>query len=187
MAETQFQGGGPTWRVAAYAVCANRKALGDKYTIVPGHTNGSARFKTALARCPAGTVAYGTGAAVPSNGRIGLQMTRTSSPLDISRATGRADNNYSGSWALTSYAICAQPAGGLHAEATIAPGDALIHRCSSLTQVVAGPGGGGGLTDGGQVWLKTLYPHADNDVLVQMTGSLPDNQVLASPTCADRR
>jgi hypothetical protein len=37
------------------------------------------------------------------------------------------------------------------------------------------------------VWLKTLHPHADNDVLVQMTGSLPDNQVLASATCADRR
>ena len=79
--------------------------------IVPGVTEGSARFKTALARCPSGTVAYGTGAAVPSIGRIGLQMTRTSGPLDISRATGRADNNYSGSWTLTSYAIYARPAG----------------------------------------------------------------------------
>jgi hypothetical protein len=129
-------------RPAAHATSQARE-------IVPGVTEGSARFETALAGCPSGTVAYGTGAAVPSIGRIGLQMTRTSGPLDISRATARADNNYSGSWTLTSYAICARPAGGLHAEREIAPGDALIHRCSNLTQVVAGPGGGDGLTDGG--------------------------------------
>lgn len=196
-AETQFLTGGPDWRVDAYAVCADAKALGDKagkYRIVPaGNSKEQERnkFKTAEARCPAGTVAYGTGAFVPSNGRIGLQMTRTSTPLDISRATGRADDAYRPDprdppWVVTSYAICAQPAGGLHFDAELGPGNGLVHQCSNRSQVVAGPGGGGGLNDGGQVWLKSLYPHADNDVLVQMTGLFSDRQVLASPTCADR-
>ena len=188
-AATAGLSGGADWRVAAYAVCADKSALGadrGKYKIVPGSTQGSARFKTALARCPAGTVAYGSGAEVPQNGRIGLQMNRTSGPLDISRATGRTDNGaYSGSWTLTSYAICAQPAGGVHSEGTIGPGAFVTHHCAPGDSV-AGPGGGGGLVDGGPVWLKTLYPFSNFDVEVTMTGLLPDRQVLASPTCADR-
>jgi hypothetical protein len=112
-------------------------------------------------------------------------MTRTSGPLDISRATGRGDNAYSGSWTLTSYAICALPAGGIHSEATIAPGVFATHHCTPGDSV-AGPGGGGGLVDGGPVYLKVLYPFSNFDVEVQMTGFLPDRKVLASPTCADR-
>ena len=187
-AATAGLSGGADWRVAAYAVCADKDVLGadrGKYRIVPGSTEGSARFKTALARCPAGTVAYGSGADVPANGRVGLQMTRTSGPLDISRATGRADNASTGSWTLTSYAICALPAGGIHSEGTIAPGVFTTHHCTPGDSV-AGPGGGGGLVDGGTVWLKVLYPFSNFDVEVQMTGFLPDRQVLASPTCADR-
>jgi hypothetical protein len=194
IAETQFHAGGPDWRVDAYAVCADREALGadrGKYQIARDVTGDdpsempTKTFKTAKATCPAGTVAYGSGALVPSNGRIGLQMNRTSGPLDISRATGRADNAYTGSWTLASYAICAPPVGGIHSEGELDPGSFATHHCTGGDSV-AGPGGGGGLVDGGPVWLKILHPFSNSDVEVQMTGLFPDHQVLASPTCADR-
>jgi hypothetical protein len=84
------------WRVFAYAICADRDALAD-YQIVARSRFDNTTFKDTAAKCPSGTVAYGAGArvrgpgTVGADGRIGLQLNRTSGPLDISRATGRVD------------------------------------------------------------------------------------------------
>jgi hypothetical protein len=173
------------WNVTAYAICADRSAL-SKYQIVPGYVyNGSSKpFVTAFARCPSGTVAYGSGAAVGlTGGQTGLQLTRTSGPLDISRATARESvSGYSRPWALDSIAICAERQAQIHAHGTVAFNAQARDFCDSGR--THGPGGGGGLTDGGPVWLQEIYPFvALNGVYVAMTGS-PIGGMVAHQTCA---
>jgi hypothetical protein len=184
------------WSVYAYAICADKTAL-PQYTIVPGSVTSSKAFQTAAARCPTGTVAFGSGAQIMAiggpnaafaQGQIGLQLNRTSGPLDISRATARESAaGYPGQWSLTSYAICAQPRGTIHSEATVTPGATATGSNTCASGFTHGPGGGGGLTDGGPVWLQQIYPSLDKrTVTVAMTGPLAASVggLVAQQTCA---
>src|SRR4029453_1930338 len=100
-----------------------------------------------------------------------LQLNRTSGPLDISRAAGRESViGYAGQWNLHSFAVCAQPQGQIHASDTVAAGARTTNYCSNGLYT-HGAGGGGGLTDGGPVWLQEIYPHYDlRGVDVALTG-----------------
>ena len=182
------------WRVFAYAICADRDALED-YTIVPRSRFDSRVFKDTSAVCPSGTVAYGAGARVQipgtgrAGGRIGLQLNRTSGPLDISRATGRVDTRFGsiGSWTVTSEAICAKRAGGIHVEGNSSLGDSVTESCDTGT--VHGAGGGGGLTDGGLSWLYSIQPFSRNNlrsVNARMTSPLDPSigGMITHFTCA---
>jgi hypothetical protein len=180
------------WRVIAYAICANRDALED-YQIVPRSRFDASTFKDTAAVCPSGTVAYGAGARVGipgtggADGRIGLQLNRTSGPLDISRATGRVDTRFGsvGNWTLTSEAICAKRAGGIHVEGNSSFGDSVSESCDAGT--VHGPGGGGGLTDGGLSWLYSIQPFNNlQSVNARMTSPLNPSigGMIAHFTCA---
>jgi hypothetical protein len=176
-----------SWKLAAYAVCADSSAL-SRYEIVR-HWNepSSYSFQTAAARCPSGTVAYGSGASVlDAKGRVGLQLNRTSGPLDISRAAARDDSGpFFGQWTLESAAVCAEPRGAIHAEGQSAPGAEATDTCNSGFHT-HGPGGGGGLTDGGPVWLKKIYPRNDlRGVDVALTGPLYPSigGMVAHQTC----
>jgi hypothetical protein len=175
------------WSVTAYAICAPEDEL-TSYQIVPQRFDNktSKAFWTAWARCPSGTVTYGAGAYLPAaySGRIGLQLNRTSEPLDISRATAReSTSEYSDPWSLWSYAICAERQGALQADWEVdTDGDASTV-CSGTSRT-HGAGGGGGLTDGGPVWLQKIYPNfALTRVDVAMTG-YPQGGVVAHQTCA---
>jgi hypothetical protein len=165
----------------AYAVCASPSAL-DLYQVV---TQASARntavFKDAAAVCPSGTVAFGSGGYIAGygtgeftyggQGRIGLQLVRTSGPLDITRATARAQG-YSGGWEVEAVAVCARRQGNVHVEGALSLGAEVSAGCPNGYHV-AGPGGGGGLTDGGPVWLRKIYPTADlKRVEVSLTAPL---------------
>jgi hypothetical protein len=181
---------GNAWRVVAYAICADRNFLDDRnYQIVPdaNHLSSSAQFQRSAAVCPAGTVAYSAGANIESpNGRVGLQLNRTSGPQDISRATAREDTGYTGSWKVRSYAVCAGSSGSMHFEDTIAPGAFAEHRCGGSYQL-HGPGGGGGLTDGGPSWLTRIEPDTlHKKVTVQLTAPLSPSigGMVAHATCA---
>lgn len=186
------------WRLDAYAICANADAL-KSYQIVPGQSSSNSHsFKDAQARCPTSprkTVAFGSGAAIyyaneryPGPARVGLQMVRTSGPLDIARATGHeASGGYGGNWSVVSWAICAEPAAGIHHQWTSVPERLPWHdgkyTCAG-GGFVHGPGGGGGLVDGGPVFLRGIYPSSDlRSVQVGMTGSLPDGRVAVNPNC----
>jgi hypothetical protein len=185
-----------TWRLAAYAICAPSSEL-PSYQIVSHSVTSSQTFQAAAARCPNGTVAYGAGADIlalgdpsaPAGGQIGLQLNRTSGPLDISRATGRESTaGYAGPWTLTSYAVCAQARNHIHAEGELIPAASGATYCDDLRQKTYGPGGGGGLTDSGAVWLQKIEPTADLvGVNVAMTGTTTPStiQLVAHQTCAD--
>jgi hypothetical protein len=183
---------GGTWTVYARAICANRAALDARdYDIVEDPdelTNTSTQFQKTHAQCPAGTVAYSAGADIQSpNGRVGLQLNRTSGPQDISRATAREVSGYTGSWEVRSYAVCANASGlGMHVEDTIKPGPYAEHPCSGNYQL-HGAGGGGGLDDGGPSWLTDLAPDLiHKTVQVQMTGPLSPSigGMVAHANCA---
>jgi hypothetical protein len=181
---------GNAWRVVAWAICADRTFLDARgYDIVPdtNHPLSSATFQQSAAVCPAGTVAYSAGANIESpNGHVGLQLNRTSGPQDISRATAREDTGWTGSWKVRSYAVCAQSSGSMHVEGTIAPGAQAEHRCGGSYQL-HGPGGGGGLTDGGPAWLTRIQPDLlHKEVTVQLTGPLLPSigGMVAHATCA---
>jgi hypothetical protein len=180
------------WRVFAYAVCADRGAL-PGYQIVPHDRFDANVFKDTKATCPSGTVAYGAGARVQipgtggAGGRIGLQLNRTSGPLDISRATGRVDTRSGsvGNWTLTSEAICAKRAGGIHVAGRSSLGDRVSASCGTGT--VHGLGGGGGLTDGGLSWLYSIQPFNNlQSVEARMTSPLNPSigGMIAHFTCA---
>jgi hypothetical protein len=84
------------WLVRAYAICVDDDALDmSRYQIMPGTSAKDSRsFKDTEARCPDGTVAFGTGGMIeypdfdgfPPPARVGLQLVRPSGPLDIGRA-----------------------------------------------------------------------------------------------------
>lgn len=168
------------WYVTAYALCAYPP---DGYEILPRRIfNPTSRtFHQAEAVCPSGKRVIGTGASVTSGGRIGLQLTRASAPLDIARATAREDaDGYGPAWNLTSFAICTNPLG---ARASYAGGTSdAVAGCPSGR--VHGTGGGGPLTDIGPVFLRAIEPQDDlRRVSVTMSGPVAGGMV-AQAICA---
>lgn len=183
------------WTLRVYAICADNKDL-DGYQVVYSQGSGhdSQPFKKSVTRCPAGTVAYGAGGFITyknfgeSQGGVGLQLVRTSGPLDIARATAREyPGGHPGAWEVAAIAICSAPAGGIHAENTGGEGEKATHRCSS-DRSVHGAGGGGGLDDGGPVHLQYIIPNEElTHVFVRLTGKLKPaiGGMAASATCAE--
>jgi hypothetical protein len=172
------------WSISAYAICGND---------VPGlgyypstSLSSSATFRAWSSRCPAGKRVVGTGATVQDNrGEVGIQMTRASGPLDIARATARDDaNGYSGTWRLTSIAMCA------NADAVVfhPPASAISTQQGAsvncpLGTWVSGAGGGGSLTDSGPFWLRGLLTAPDlRSVRAYMTG-VPATGMVAQAIC----
>jgi hypothetical protein len=183
------------WRISAYALCAPASSL-RSYEIVGDHVSNSTSqpFVTAWVRCPGGTVAYGSGAFVSTGGvggglaagEVGLQMTRTSGPMDIARSAAHETLGYGGTWSLSSYAICAEPQGDIHVEGALSQGSAVGGSCPSGYQV-HGPGGGGGLIDGGTAWLQKIVPrYPPTGVDVALTRPLDPSVggMIAHFTCA---
>jgi hypothetical protein len=176
------------WWLKAYAICADPLA---GLQIVTGTTDpSSSTFKIAAARCPGPMKVLGTGARVPdTSGQVGLQLTRSSTPRDISRATAREDAaGYGGRWTLTSYAVCAfntplTPLGG-QPIATLPSLQNVVFANCPRGFFVHGAGGGGRLTDPGPFFLQVVYPFNDLDkVEVAMTG-VPNGGMVAQAVCA---
>lgn len=184
IAEAPHLFSGYDWSVTAYAICVDADEL-SRYQIVSDSLEVPATggpFAHTAARCPSGTIAYGAGGTVVApnrvvysyaSGQIGLQMSRTSGPQDIARIAAREQTEGSVlRWTLRSHAICAEPPAAMNVRGASAPGDEARAWCDSGWKVI-GPGGGGGLTDGGAVWLQDVIPQATTpSVIVRMTGPL---------------
>ena len=180
--DTGFSG---LWTLQAFAICANATQL-PGLEIVSSTTRPatSSTFKATALPCPGTKQVIGTGAGIENGGRqVGLQLSRASGPRDIARATAREDaNGYSGSWALTSYAVCANPVRDATTEAYVdvtAPPTTNVF-CPLGTRV-HGAGGGGPLTDPGPIFLQAIEP-SYTFVSVQMSG-LPTNGMVAQAIC----
>jgi hypothetical protein len=183
------------WRISAFALCAPSSSL-RSYQIVGDYVYNSTSkpFEDHFVRCPAGTVAYSSGGFVSNGGvdgglaggELGLQMVRTSGPMDIARSTARETLGYDKPWSLSTYAVCAQPQGDIHTDGGLSQGSTVTASCDPGYQV-HGPGGGGGLTDGGTSWLQKIYPHyPPTGVDVALTKPLDPSigGMIAHFTCA---
>jgi hypothetical protein len=179
-----------SWSLQSFAICAYKSDLENYRSAQYWSGRDPAEpFKTAAPGCPPGTVAYGAGAEVTpyETGQLGLQLNRTSGPLDIARAAGRRAPNFTGSWwDVRSKVICAAPQGEIQAAGAVAPGATATMSCPSGFKV-HGPGGGGGLTDGGPAWLQKIVPRPGLDgVDVALTAPLYPSigGIVAHSTCA---
>ena len=189
-AEAPSLGRAYDWSLTAYAICADSSALRQYEVRTRPSSSSSNTFQTAQVSCLAGTVAYGAGAQILPDtgdnvhGHVGLQLNRTSGRLDIARATAREDV-YTENWRVESTAVCAKPSGGIHAEGRVVDSRTAGAACPGAFRV-HGAGGGGGLRDGGPVWLQRIAPRRDlRRVSVAMTGALPSSiGVVAHQTCA---
>jgi hypothetical protein len=197
------------WSVTAYAICAWGYLLRDHEIVGTALYNADSRtFESVSAACPGDTVALGSGAAVQRwpgygpTGQLGLQMNRTSGPLDISRATGRESaSGYGGPWKLIYRAICATPLvpypyltglyvpASVHSETNIMPGPfSIVGDACDPGFRTHGSGGGGGLIDGGPVWLQRIAPRANlSGTDVRLTGPTTTSVggVLVHQACAN--
>jgi hypothetical protein len=169
------------WQIRATAICANRP---------PGHqivhhltSSSSTTFKTTSAVCPAGKLVVGTGAEVLNgSNQVGLVLNRPSGPRDISRASAREDaTGYGGSWALASYAICANPIPGAVQESHVHPGPnrGMAYYCADDKYAIS-IGGGGGLIDLGPYFLATQYSSIWRSYALNMTGVPPGGMAITA-------
>jgi hypothetical protein len=169
------------WKVTAYAVCASIDSAEPAYKIERGFSEyGPATFKQAAAVCTEGRRAIGAGASISApTGFVGLQLSRTSAPMDIARATARATVN--GTWQVTSHAICIKPPIG---QAVYGSGSQTATANCSTTTLVHGVGGGGGLTDLGPIFLRVIQPLPGlHQVYVAMNAPYP-GEMVAQAICA---
>ncbi|HWM11952.1 MAG TPA: hypothetical protein VNO82_21510 [Solirubrobacteraceae bacterium] len=198
-AETVFHGQYVPWSLTAYAICSDRDNFEDFDIVVEEIRNdASERFVAGTARCPSGTVAYSAGAEIfqyiyTHKGRIGLQMVRTSGPMDIGRATARENTplDTPNPWWLRTYAVCAKEVGDPRVEGAGDPdGDHVARSTCSPGRYLRGAGGGAsgpGITDAGRSWLKAIIPSDTlRNVEVSMAGpDEPLGGVVTSHVCAD--
>jgi hypothetical protein len=200
LAETWFHGQYEPWSLRAYAICAPAEDVKEHRVFTGTQYNpNSATFVSGTAACQGDRVAYGAGGAISHpfanfNGRLGLQMIRTSNPLDIGRATAREDSSPHATphaWWLTTYVVCAKEQSDVHVEGNGAPSGSLTATsyCDRAIHKVHGGGGGAsgpGITDAGRSWLKTIAPSGDlRSVTTTMVGpDDPSGGVVAHHTCA---
>ena len=183
------------WVVIAYAICARPGGVVRDVEVVKAATEPSVqRFQHTAARCPDGKRAVGSGAAVQTsdgavgdgNRQLGLQLNRTSGPMDISRAAAAAFPATPAPWSLVSYAICARPIPGAAVHGTLRPVGGVFS-CPANTRVFS-VGGGGPLRYPGQSFLHILEPSADlQSFHVQMRDRAPVEpplQVAIGAVCA---
>lgn len=123
------------WSVRAYAICATPPSGLQRVgaTRVANSSN-----KGVTASCPAGKRVFGTGASISggAGGQVVIDDLIPNSALTSVAVTGAEDDDgASGTWLVTSYAICANPPFGLHrAFATSASNSlnkSLVAACSS--------------------------------------------------------
>jgi hypothetical protein len=198
-AQAWFLGQYEPWSLTAYAICARAADVKEHRVFAATQQNpNSATFVSGTAACQGDRVAYGAGGAVSHpfanfNGRVGLQLVRTSNPLDIGRATAREDSSPHGTpnpWWLTTYVVCAKKQGDVHTEGNSAPSGSLTATsyCDTFAHGVHGGGGasGPGVSDAGRSWLKAIVPSNDlNSVATTMVGyEVPSGGVVAHHTCA---
>jgi hypothetical protein len=181
-----------SWQVKAYAWCAPEESM-PGYLVIKTTTGLSQEKKWLQGKsvCTGGRVAYSAGVTTSQPGYFGVQMVRTSGPLDIARATVRAFHEMATPpwWTLSTYAVCGLPRDGVVAVAQLSGGPLSSVSCPSGTQQINGAGGGLGLSDGGVNWIRMLRPQslsAPTTMLVQMSLNVGGYETVAHTTCGTK-
>lgn len=119
------------WSVTAYAVCG-APTLNLQRIFFTGATN-SDMVKTVVAGCPAGLRLYGLGGEI--NGGFGNVFFNSLTPsvgLTYALVTAIENGAYAGSWNVTGYAICGNPAATMVRTAVTSPTNSLNKSASAF-------------------------------------------------------
>jgi hypothetical protein len=180
------------WSLQAYAICAPPGAvrhLNVKFQPSDGGLT-SSTFRHAEAVCPAGQKVLGSGAEASGNagytGELGLQLVRSSGPLDIVRATAREDaDGYAYAWAVTAVAVCADPVPGQVAAANVVTSATGHVTCPPSAPLVHGAGGGGSVNDSGPTFLQGIIPDVGLHSVTTMMTTTPTAGMVTAAVCAN--
>jgi hypothetical protein len=155
------------WNLQAYALCADIYALYGHEIVAASTSASSASVQATAAVCPSGKRVLGVGGTINNPGnQVGLQVVRASDPGDIARVQAHEDaDGYSGSWSVTSYAICAVPPVGYETVYghTVEPSKSEVvvyARCPGAKRL-HGVGAAVTNTSSGSIWLQVVYPFDD--------------------------
>lgn len=180
-----------SWQLKAYALCAPRASMQPYLISETVSTSSQLRFRAGVSRCPNGMVAYSAGVSTSRTSDFGVQLVRTSGPLDIARATVRAFSTaVPAPWEMSTFAVCGPRKDGIVAVSKVAAGPLVGVVCPAGTQQIHGAGGGLGLTDGGTNWIRTVRPastQSPGSISVRMSAVTPTSyNMVAHTTCATR-
>ncbi|WP_151484751.1 hypothetical protein [Streptomyces albicerus] len=174
------------WALEGYALCAPHDQL-PGYEIVSQASRWSSvsRQETA-AGCPSGKRVIGAGANILGGnygeGR-GLQMSRASGPLDITRAAAATDTASPANWQVVSHAICANPMGAVAESEVVHKRRDAIKECPGNERVHS-VGGAAGDGPAGPLFLSDLYPSADlRATALRLTG-IPADGLAVQAICS---
>ncbi|RKN38678.1 hypothetical protein [Micromonospora endolithica] len=173
------------WALEGYAICAPATSVPGYAIVAQGSGYSSVSPRSTAAGCPSGQRVIGSGASIAGGGlgRVGLQMSRASGPLDIARAAAAEDGAYSGNWQVTAYAICANPVGAA-AEGSVQTGVSSASHVCPGTEQVHSVGGATGAGSTGQTFLNSLYLDPDlRAVRLSLTG-VPSDGLAIQAICA---
>jgi hypothetical protein len=181
-----------SWWLRAFAICAD--PVPGLQIVASTSASSSLSSRSHGAACPAGTRVLGAGGRVNNaGGQVALQAVSTNVPM-ASQATvaGREDvDGYTGTWSLTSYAICANPVAGFSIATGFSAWDSSSAKLATATcpagQKAHGPLYSIGAPKG-DVVLETLMPGGSMDsvtvVAREETGTTESWSVSALAICA---
>lgn len=180
------------WWLRAFAICAN--PVPGLQIISTTRAASSLSSQTNNASCPSGTRLLGAGGRVNSPaGQVALQSMTTNIPVaSLASVSAREDaNGYTGSWGITTYAICANLVAGFSIASGTSASDSTDAKAATATcpsgRQAHGPlfaigGGKGGLV------LETLKPNVGGGsvtvVAREETAIAEDWSVAAHAICA---
>ena len=114
---------------------------------------------------------------------VGVQLVRASGPLDITRSTARTVGGVSGSWSLTTTAICADPIPGIQVVSQVVNAATAAVACPTGFSVY-GAGVGGSLTDSGEAFVRGLYVSQDIETVLGAFTAAPIGGMVVQAVCA---
>jgi hypothetical protein len=135
-ASETYSGTTGNWWVSASVVCAD--PVPGFHIVYSQSEASSSAVQTAIARCPSGQSALGTGARInhylPQPQGLGLQVARASGIGDIGRAQAHeVPQGYPYEWQLMAFAICANTPAGYHT----LYGDSVEHESQEFKNATA--------------------------------------------------
>jgi hypothetical protein len=186
-----------SWRVTAYALCANSPA-GLEYLSYTGSSQSTTFGHYVALRCPTGKHLIGYGGRTNNgNGDVSLEIVNPFDPYEVLVLAAEDPNGYAGLWSLTAHLVCVTPIAERQTVFASVPADSdspksVTVRCPGSQKVHGAGFGGGGATSYGRWLVRSVVPDATMASVTvsaeEIDGGTPDTwRLTAYAVCAPRQ
>jgi hypothetical protein len=176
------------WRIDATALCGFPPLDLQIASLTSSFGSGPAR--DAFVLCPSGRELIGGGASLSQGfGQISMELMGTGDTF-VDAFAEQDDDGYTGSWSVTSYAICAFPIPGLQKVVTTTASNSFTPKTTTAT-CPAGTralGGGWSMNGQGQVYITGISTQTDGETVTAYedgNGYSGDWSLTAYAICAN--